>query len=90
MKISIVTISYNQGRFVEAAIRSIVEQRRDGCDVEYVFVDAGSTDETLAILDRYKEEIDHLIVEPDDGPADGLNKGFAADNRRRAGFHKRG
>ena len=46
-------------------------------DVEYIVVDPGSTDGSREILARYGERIDHLVLEPDKGPADGLNKGFA-------------
>ena len=75
MKISIVTISYNQAEFLERAIRSVVEQ--DYEDIEYIIVDPGSTDGSREIIERYRSRIDKIIFEPDDGPADGLNKGFA-------------
>jgi glycosyltransferase involved in cell wall biosynthesis len=75
MKISIVTISYNQGRFLERTIRSVIEQNYD--DIEYIIVDAGSTDSSREIIEKYRDHIAHIIFEPDDGPADGLNKGFA-------------
>ena len=74
MKISIVTISYNQAEFLEKAIRSVVEQ--DYEDIEYIVVDPGSTDGSREIIERYRSKIDKIIFEPDDGPADGLNKGF--------------
>lgn len=75
MKVSIVTISYNQARFLEQAIRSVIEQ--DYPDVEYIVVDPGSTDGSREIIERYRDRIDRIIFEPDKGPADGLNKGFA-------------
>lgn len=75
MKVSIVTISYNQGRFLEDCLRSVLEQ--DYPDIEYIVIDAGSSDESLAIIDRYADKITKVIKEPDQGPADGLNKGFA-------------
>lgn len=73
-RISIVTISYNQGRFLERAIRSVVEQ--DYPSVEYIVVDAGSTDGSRDIIERYRPHISRVILEPDKGPVDGLNKGF--------------
>ena len=75
MKFSIVTISYNQARFLEQAIRSVIEQ--DYPDVEYIVVDPGSTDGSREIIERYRDRIDKIIFEPDNGPSDGLNKGFA-------------
>lgn len=75
MKFSIVTISYNQGRFLEQAIRSVLDQ--DYPDVEYIVVDPGSTDGSREIIERYCSRISKIILEPDCGPADGLNKGFA-------------
>ena len=74
MKVSIVTISFNQAQFLEQAIRSVIDQ--DYPDVEYIVVDPGSTDCSLEIIDRYRDKIDKVILEPDNGPADGLNKGF--------------
>ncbi|MGK2925649.1 MAG: glycosyltransferase family 2 protein [Lysobacterales bacterium] len=75
MKFSIVTISFNQAQFLEQAIRSVIEQ--DYPDVEYIVVDPGSTDGSREIIERYRDRIDRIIFEPDNGPADGLNKGFA-------------
>lgn len=75
MKFSIVTISYNQGMFLERAIRSVLDQ--DGVDVEYIVVDPGSTDGSRDIIQRYRDRIAHVIFNKDEGPADGLNRGFA-------------
>ncbi len=75
MKISIVTISYNQKRFLERAILSVLNQ--DYKDIEYIVVDAGSTDGSIDIINSYKNKISNIIIEPDNGPADGLNKGFS-------------
>jgi len=74
-RISIVTISFNQAEFLERAIGSVVEQ--DHPDVEYVVVDPGSKDGSRDIIERYRERIAACRLEPDGGPADGLNKGFA-------------
>ena len=75
MKVSIVTISYNQGSFLEETISSVINQ--DYADIEYIVVDPGSTDGSREIIDRYRDQIDKIIFEPDNGPADGLNKGFS-------------
>jgi glycosyltransferase involved in cell wall biosynthesis len=71
-RISIVTPSLNQGRYIRDTIESVVAQ--DYPDVEHIVVDGGSTDGTLDILVRYP----HLkvISEPDRGHADAINKGL--------------
>lgn len=74
MKVSIVTISYNQEEFLEEAILSVLNQNYP--DIEYIVVDPGSTDGSREIIEKYRDRIDHIIFEPDEGPADGLNKGF--------------
>src|ERR1700682_1007513 len=75
-RVSIVTISFNQAPFLERAIRSVVEQ--DYPDIAYIVVDPGSTDGSRDIIERYRPRISKIIFEPDTGPANGLNKGFAA------------
>lgn len=72
MKFSVITPSYNQGRFIADCIESV--QSQQGVEVEHIVVDAGSTDETLDVLARYP----HLqwTSEPDKGMSDGINKGF--------------
>lgn len=75
MRISIVTISYNQAQFLERAICSIVKQDFD--DLEYIVVDPGSVDGSRDIIERYRSQIAKIVYEPDSGPAEGLNKGFS-------------
>jgi len=75
MKISIVTISFNQAPFLEEAINSVVSQ--EGVDLEYIIVDPGSTDNSRAIINKYKNRISKIVFEKDEGPSDGLNKGFS-------------
>ena len=75
MKISIVTISLNQARFLEKAIRSVIDQGFS--DLEYIVVDPGSTDGSRGIIESYRDHIDHIVLEPDNGPGEGLNHGFA-------------
>ncbi len=74
MRFSVVTISFNQGRYLEACIRSVIEQGYP--DLEYIVVDPGSTDQSRNIIERYSDRVSRVIFEPDEGPADGLNKGF--------------
>ena len=73
--ISVVTPSLNQGRFIEQCIGSVLDQ--DGVRCQYIVVDAESSDETAAVLERYKDRIETLIIEPDDGQADAIRKGFS-------------
>jgi len=70
--ISIVTASYNQGRFIEANIRSVLDQAYPR--IEHIIVDGCSTDDTMEVLAKYP----HLVVirEKDGGQADAINKGF--------------
>lgn len=76
VKFSVVTISCNQGDYLGKLLDSICVQKTD--DVEYIVQDPGSTDGSLEILRRRQRAcIDHLLLEPDDGPSDGLNRGFA-------------
>lgn len=80
MKLSVVTISLNQGQFLEQCMRSVVSQRASlkyiGVELEYIVVDPGSTDESRAIIESYGDDI-IKVFDQDEGPADGLNKGFA-------------
>lgn len=72
MKFSIITPSLNQGRFIADCIESVKSQ--DGVELEHIITDAGSTDNTLEVIQRHS----HLkwSSEPDNGMSDGINKGF--------------
>lgn len=72
IQFSIVTPSYNQGRFIRDCIESVLQQQ--GVSWEHIVIDGGSTDETLDILRSYP----HLqwVSEPDKGMSDAINKGF--------------
>ncbi len=74
MKISVVTISFNQGQFLRQCIDSVLDQNYP--DLEYIVVDPGSKDNSREIIDSYGDRIVR-VYEKDDGAADGLNKGFA-------------
>ncbi len=73
--ISIITVSLNAEAYIEQTIQSVLEQTWR--PVEYIIVDGGSSDGTLSIIDKYRNRIDHLISEKDDGIADAMNKGLA-------------
>jgi len=72
-KISIVTVSYNQVEFIETNIKSVIAQNYP--NIEHIIIDAGSTDGTLDILQKYDAYL-NWTSEPDKGQSDGLNKGF--------------
>jgi glycosyltransferase involved in cell wall biosynthesis len=73
--ISIVTPSFNQARFLEPCIRSILDQNYPR--LEYGVVDGGSTDGSVEILRRYADRLAFWTSEKDGGPYDAINKGFA-------------
>ncbi len=74
-KVSIVTASLNQGRFIEENILSIIGQRYP--NLEHIVVDGGSVDKTIDILQRYEGVYNlHWTSAPDDGQSDAINKGF--------------
>jgi len=71
--VSIVTPSYNQGRFIEETIQSVLSQ--DYENIEYIVIDGGSTDNTLDILRQYEGKL-IWFSEPDKGQSHAINKGF--------------
>ena len=74
MKISVVTISFNQAKFLRQCMDSVLDQ--DYQNIEYIIVDPGSTDGSREIIESYGDRV-IKIFEKDNGPADGLNIGFS-------------
>jgi glycosyltransferase involved in cell wall biosynthesis len=70
----VVTPSYNQARFLEPCLRSVLDQKYP--NLEYIVVDGGSTDGSVAIIERLEKHLAYWSSEPDAGHYDGLNKGF--------------
>ena len=75
MKISLVTLSFNQREYLAEAIDSVLSQEYQ--ETEYIVVDPGSNDGSRQLIESYGTKIAHLIFQPDRGAAEGLNNGFA-------------
>lgn len=75
MKVSVITPSYNQGRFIERTLRSVSSQV--GVELEHIVVDGGSSDQTVEILKAFKPAV-RWESERDKGQTDAVNKGLRA------------
>ena len=72
---SIITVVYNNERFLEETIKSVLKQKFQ--NFEYIIIDGGSSDKTLDIIKRYDRQIDYWISEKDKGIYDAFNKGMS-------------
>lgn len=73
--ISIVTPSYNQGRFLDETIRSVLDQNYPR--LEYAIQDGGSKDESVAVMEKYRSKLIHAESRKDKGQGNAINLGFA-------------
>jgi glycosyltransferase involved in cell wall biosynthesis len=74
IRVSIITPSYNQGKYLEQTIQSVINQTYN--NIEYLVIDGGSIDNSVDIIKKYKENIFYWVSEPDNGQADAINKGL--------------
>ncbi|MDO8427110.1 MAG: glycosyltransferase family 2 protein, partial [Deltaproteobacteria bacterium] len=96
--VSIVTPSFNQGRFVEETIKSVISQEGD-FHIEYLIMDGGSTDDSVEVIKKYGRLLKEgkwpvrcrgieykWVSEKDKGQADAVNKGFSASKGEMLGW----
>ena len=74
MKISIVTPSYNQDKFLEETIKSVLSQDHD--NIEYLIIDGNSNDTSVDIIKKYESQIAYWESKPDKGQTEAINKGI--------------
>ena len=74
MKVSIITVCLNSGATISDTLKSVASQTYK--DIEYIVIDGFSSDKSVEILSSFKPVIDKLVIEPDDGIYDAMNKGL--------------
>lgn len=73
-KITLITPSFNQGKFIEQTINSVLAQQYP--NLEYMVIDGGSTDNSAGIISKYEKHLAYWISEKDKGQPDAINKGL--------------
>lgn len=74
MKLSIITVNYNDAQGLERTIKSVISQSYR--DFEFIVIDGGSSDGSQDIIQKYERHIDYWVSEPDGGIYQGMNKGL--------------
>ena len=75
MKVSVITVCYNSAKTLERSLQSVVGQ--DWLAIEHIVIDGASTDGSKDILERFRSRLACLVIEPDKGIYDAMNKGLA-------------
>lgn len=84
MKISVITVCFRSAATIEDTLRSVAAQTHP--DIEHIVVDGGSTDGTMAIVERFRGRLASVVSEPDRGVWDAMNKGLALATGEIVGF----
>ena len=74
MKLSIITVNFNDAEGLERTIKSVISQSFK--DYEFIIIDGGSTDGSVDVIKKYEKNIDYWVSEPDGGIYQGMNKGL--------------
>jgi glycosyltransferase involved in cell wall biosynthesis len=74
-KITVLTLSFNQGEFLEKTITSVLDQAYP--NLEYIIMDGGSTDNSVEIIEKYADKLSYWQSQPDGGQSAAINAGFA-------------
>ena len=74
MKLSIITVNYNDAKGLERTIQSVISQTFH--DFEFIIIDGGSTDGSVDVIKKYESHIGYWVSEPDGGIYQGMNKGL--------------
>ena len=83
-KITIITVCKNSAKTIEETIKSVIKQKYE--NLEYIIVDGCSNDDTLQIIEKYKEKVKKIVSEPDKGIYDAFNKGLKFSTGELIGF----